>query len=187
MRLIQQGLVISCERTCSAMGAARIWQRWGWAVCNYVGPMVCLKNSQWWCLMIILILGSFAKGVYILYNPSFMLKIPIQHFWATCAALRKAMAVRTNFISHYWEKGCCEMALNVRLYIHPTLSSISGVRGRGGWAGVMSASHGCYEDVFWHRFAHTCLGSVAWMCLCLCVITYPHFCRGSCVIYFFKE
>lgn len=129
MRLIQRGLVISCERTCSAMGAVRIWQRWGWAVCNYVDPMACLRNSQWWCLMIMLILGSFAKGVYILYNPSFMLKIPIQHFWATRAAVRKEMAVCTNFIA------AAEDAVKRRWtsqYIHPTLS---GVRDRGRMGG----------------------------------------------------
>lgn len=146
MRLIQRGLVISCERTCSAMGAVRIWQRWGWAVCNYVDPMVCLRNSQWWCLMIMLILGSFAKGVCILYNPSFMLKILIQHFWATCATVRKAMVVCTNCIL-YW--GCSETGWTSEyIYIQP--SQVLGVG--GGWVGVMSASHGCYQDVFWHCF-----------------------------------
>lgn len=38
--------------------------------------------------MIILILDSFAKGVYILHNPPFMLKIPIQYFCATRAAVK---------------------------------------------------------------------------------------------------
>lgn len=103
MRLIQRGSVISCERTRSAVGAARMWQRWVWAVCNYVGLMVCLRNPLWWCLMIILILGSFAKGVYILHNPPFMLKIPIQHFWATCAASKKKQW-QTLFHILYWEK-----------------------------------------------------------------------------------
>lgn len=74
--LIQRGSVISCERTHSAVGAVRPWQRWVWALCNYVGLMVCLRNSQWWCLMIILIPGSFAKGVYILHNSVSCWKYP---------------------------------------------------------------------------------------------------------------
>lgn len=81
--------------------AVLLWVLWEygrsvWALCNYVGFMGCLRNSQWQCLMIILILGTFAKAIYILHNPPFMLKIPILHFWATCGAIWKAIVIYTD-------------------------------------------------------------------------------------------
>lgn len=132
LRLITWGSVISCWGTCSAVGAGRIWQRWAWAVYNYVGLMVRLRNSQWWCLMIMLTLGSFAKGIYILHNRSFMMKIPVQHFWAT-------RADRQGQTSSHRLKGSWEMTLCIRVHTRPTASCVSGAHGWMGLIGKLSA------------------------------------------------
>lgn len=155
MCFIQCGLVISCKRTCSAVGAARIWQRWV-AVCNLVGFMVCLRNSQWWCLLIILIPSKFAKGIFILYNPPFMLNIPILLFWANCVTVREAMAVcRLYFIDCFTikkkRKGCEMASTSEYIYIQ-TSQAVQVIEVGGVWVGVLSASHGSYQDVLWHCF-----------------------------------
>lgn len=123
----------------------------GWvAVGNYVGFVVCLRNSQWWCLMIILVLGSFAKGVYMLHNHPFMLKIPILHFWATSATVRVHGRGRLYFT------GCTEKN-DIMNWHQPQIDiqrsqACQVIEVRGGWVGMLSASHGSYHHGLWSCF-----------------------------------
>lgn len=77
------------------------------------------------------------------------------------------------------------MTLNVRAYIHPALSSVSGDSGWGrmGW-GLVSISKVLIrmfcDTAFILYGAHAAMGgvnSVLLKCLCLFIVTHPHICR----------
>lgn len=121
-----RGLVISCEGTRGDVGAVRIQQRGVWVLCNYAGPTGSPRNLQRCHLMMMLTVGSFAKGIYILYK-FFFFKLRKIFFWRFFFFLENRL----------YSPDCMERNKSMKWHrIHPTIWSISGDRCWGGMVGV---------------------------------------------------